>query len=67
MISIHITPNEKKLIIEIPEEMVNKQLHVEIREENTTSEGEKTFEDHFESIHVKMDDFTFDRDEANAR
>lgn len=45
MISINITPQNKKIIIEIPEEMVNKHLHVEIREEEQRIEKEKTIEE----------------------
>jgi hypothetical protein len=76
MISIVIIPTDKKVVIEIPEEMVNKPIHVDIRAE---SEGGKPdlpkpdprkleeMKAWFDRFHIDLANSRFDRDEANER
>jgi hypothetical protein len=76
MISIDMIPTERKVVIEIPEEMVNKPIHVDIRPKG---EGGKPglpkpdpqkleeMKAWFNRFHVDLSNFKFDRDEANER
>jgi hypothetical protein len=70
MISMNITPLETKVVIEIPEELVNKQLHVEIREECHVEEDEKNIEElraFFKPFQRDMSNFRLNREELHER
>jgi hypothetical protein len=75
MISLDMIPKDTKLVIEIPEEMVNKPIHVDIRAESDGAvsipepdpgklKDVRAFLDRFQ---IDMTNFKFDRDEANER
>lgn len=70
MISMNITPLDTKVVIEIPEKLVNKQLHVEIREEIQTTENEKTIDElrtFFKPLQRDMSTFRLKREELHER
>lgn len=66
--------SKKDLLVELPDEYLNKQVEViafQLNEDNITPAGEKADLDEafkfFDSIHADMSTFKFDRDEANER
>jgi hypothetical protein len=75
MISISIIPTDTKVVIEIPKEMVNKPIHVEIRPETDAEHSlpepdpEKLTEmkAYFDQFQIDFTGFKFDREEANER
>jgi hypothetical protein len=75
MISISIIPTDTKVVIEIPKEMVNKPIHVEIRPENDTEhslpepdpEKLKEVKAYFDRFQIDFSNSKFDREEAHER
>ena len=70
MISLNNTTNNRKVVIEIPEELVNKQLHVEIREECSVGEQEKNIDElrsFFKPFQRDMSTFRLNREELHER
>lgn len=76
MVSRIVTPESRTVTIEIPEEFVNKRLHVEIWEEPgadpvTVAEPDDDafveVNEFYAAISVDLGQFVFDRDDAHER
>lgn len=70
MISINLIPQDTKVTIEIPREMVNKHVQVVVREEYEVSPQEEDIEklrDFFKPFQRDMSSFRMERDELHER
>ena len=76
MVSRTVTPKSRSVTIEIPEEFVNKRLHVEIWEEpepppmsfpEPDNDALVEVDEFYASISIDLSGFVFDRDDVHER